>query len=363
MTAIRGVYEKTKGSGIYWIRYTDAKGAYHREKVGRRSDAITLYNKRQHERTLRRKMPEKFHVKGVTFRELCDDALEYCAAENNAKSTKELGYKINELLPVFGDTKAEEITKQDIIRWLEAESKSREWKASSRNRWQAAFSLIFRVGVDNEKIITNPAARIRRKTESEKVRFLSADEEMRLRKAITNHRHLDALDISLNTGMRQSEQFSLHWRQVNLERRMLHLPKTKNGKPRHIPLNAVALAAFERLRSMGDGKASAPVFPNGREAQSAVQGARGWFKDAVTRAAIHEYTWHCNRHTFASRLVMAGVSLRTVGELLGHRTAQMVMRYSHLAPEHTQDAVDRLVVTGTTVAPVVYEKRASSVSD
>ncbi len=366
MTAIRGVYEKVKGSGIWWIRFTDAKGNYHREKVGRRSDAITLYNKRQHERTLRRKLPEKFHVKGVTFRDLCTDALEYCAAENNAKSTYELRLKINEMVPVFGDTRAEDITKQEIIRWLEAESKARGWKNSSRNRWQAAFSLIFRVGVDNEKITVNPAARIRRKTESnEKVRYLSADEETRLRKVISNPRHLDALDISLHTGMRQSEEFSLHWRQVDLERTQLHLPKTKNGKPRHIPLNAVAVAAFERLRAVGDSKASSPVFPNGREAQRAVQGARGWFKDAVTRAGIHDYTWHCNRHSFASRLVMAGVSLRTVGELLGHRTAQMVMRYSHLAPEHTQDAVDRLtaMATGTPVAPVISETSATAVND
>src|SRR5271165_6793630 len=90
-------------------------------------------------------------------------------------------------------------------------------------------------------------------------------------------------------------------------------------------------------------------------------GARGWFKDAVTRAAILDYTWHCNRHSFASRLVMAGVSFRTVGDLLGHRTAQMVMRYSHLAPEHTQDAVDRLtpMVTSTPVAPAVTEIRAT----
>ena len=54
-------------------------------------------------------------------------------------------------------------------------------------------------------------------------------------------------------------------------------------------------------------------------------------------------SWHCNRHTFASRLVMAGVDLRTVAELLGHKTLQMVRRYSHLAPEHQASAVDRLV--------------------
>jgi site-specific recombinase XerD len=83
------------------------------------------------------------------------------------------------------------------------------------------------------------------------------------------------------------------------------------------------------------------VFP-GRKGESA-QGARGWFKDAVARAGLADYTWHCNRHTFASKLVMAGVDLRTVGELLGHRTAQMTLRYAHLAPSHTAPAVDRLL--------------------
>lgn len=64
---------------------------------------------------------------------------------------------------------------------------------------------------------------------------------------------------------------------------------------------------------------------------------------AATESSIEHITWHCLRHRFASRLVMAGVDLRTVAELLGHRTLQMVMRYSHLAPEHQVDAVDRLV--------------------
>ena len=72
---------------------------------------------------------------------------------------------------------------------------------------------------------------------------------------------------------------------------------------------------------------------------SFLQGPRGWFPAALEEAMIEGYTWHCNRHTFASRLVMAGVDLHTVAELLGHRTLQMVMRYSHLAPEHQASAV------------------------
>ena len=73
---------------------------------------------------------------------------------------------------------------------------------------------------------------------------------------------------------------------------------------------------------------------------------RDWFDDAVEDAGIEDFTWHCLRHTFASRLVMAGVDLRTEQELLGHRTITMTVRYAHLAPKHQLAAVERLCDTG-----------------
>jgi integrase len=59
-------------------------------------------------------------------------------------------------------------------------------------------------------------------------------------------------------------------------------------------------------------------------------------------AGLTAFTWHCLRHTFASRLVMAGVDIRTVQELMGHKTIGMTVRYAHLAPTHTLAAVERL---------------------
>ena len=337
---VRGVYEKVPGSGIWWCRYADAKGRIRREKVGRRGDAIDLYNKRRTETLQRKKLPERFRVRGVTFGTLCDDALEHSREDNGERSTAELKLKIDTLLPDFGDLAAEHITKQDIIRWLTSEAEERDWKPATRNRWQAAFSLIFRVGLDNEKITANPAARIKRKPENNgRIRFLSHDEEKTLRAAILDTKQLSAFEISLHTGMRRSEQYGLAWHQVDLDRKMIFLPKTKS-KQRHIPMNAVAVAAFEMLKEKGQAKHS-PVFPNA--SGEAVSGPRGWFEEAVTRAKLTHYTWHCNRHTFISRLVMAGVDLRTVAELAGHATIQMTMRYAHLAPSHTASAVDRLL--------------------
>lgn len=85
--------------------------------------------------------------------------------------------------------------------------------------------------------------------------------------------------------------------------------------------------------------------PFGRTGNSLLE-PRGWFLFALKEAKIVGYSWHCNRHTIASRLVMAGVDLLTVSELLGHRTLQMVMRYSHLADEHQAAAVARLADIG-----------------
>ena len=76
----------------------------------------------------------------------------------------------------------------------------------------------------------------------------------------------------------------------------------------------------------------------------AVQRAQAAFRKAGKDASrLDGYTWHGNRHTFASRLVMAGVDLRTVQQLGGWKTLVMVQRYGPLAPDHLQAAVERLV--------------------
>ena len=327
---LRGIYEDPKGSNIWWIQYFDLQRKRRREKAGRREAAINLLAIRRSEKLEGRKLPPPRQA--ALFRTLCADALEHSRAENTSKSTHELELKINEWLPVFGDRIGEEITKQEVVRWLTDQSEKRGWKPSSRNRWQAAFSLIFRVGIDNEKITRNPAAGIKRKTENnDKVRFLSDEEERTLLQA-TDPRFHSHLLLSVHTGIRMSEQYSLNWSQVDFDRRQMYLPRTKNGDPRDVPLNGTALSALERLRKESAGSA---VFPN-------AESPRGWFLAAVERAKLKDYTWHCNRHTFASRLVMAGVDLHTVGELLGHRTAQMTKRYAHLSVNHKQAAVERI---------------------
>jgi transposase len=81
-----------------------------------------------------------------------------------------------------------------------------------------------------------------------------------------------------------------------------------------------------------------------KKRRAALKGNRHWFERAIAEAGIRDFTWHCLRHTFASRLVMAGVHLATVKELMGHSTIAMTDRYAHLAPSHASNAIETLTV-------------------
>jgi integrase len=149
--------------------------------------------------------------------------------------------------------------------------------------------------------------------------------------------HLAEFIISVNAGMRLSEQYPLAWGQIHLDRRTIDLIKPKNGSARTVHLNADSVAALESLRRKGQ-KATDPVFLR----QGPRFDTRSWFVPCLTEANIEGYVWHSNRHTFCSWLAMAGASIKEIQELAGHKTITMSARYSHLSPEHRISVIDRI---------------------
>ena len=147
--------------------------------------------------------------------------------------------------------------------------------------------------------------------------------------------------VALHSGMRRSEQFRTHavpdgglkWEHINLKSGVLRLPRSKSGKPRAIPINSLlrkTLLGIRRTTSLYVFEATDP---------------NKWFVKACELAGVKDFTWHDLRHTFASRLVMAGVPIRTVAELLGHSEITTTMRHAHLAPDHLAAAVETLTVS------------------
>jgi site-specific recombinase XerD len=352
--SVRGVFEKVPGSDIWWIRFIDAKGRFRREKAGTKGMAIDLYRKRKVEALEGKKLPERLRRATVTFAEIARDALTYSKVHKAGTSYRCDAGRMEVLLGWFREYPAESITAQDIERQFQKQ----EWAPATPNRYRALLSLTYRLAIRNGKVKENPARLVPHRLEDNaRIRFLSVDEETALRKAIETRcpEQMPEFDLALNTGLRLSEQYGLLWGNVSLPRRTLTIPRSKNGTTRHVPLNQAAVKALENLRKQYP--ASELVCGGARE-------PRRWFEPVLKDAKIANFSWHCLRHTFASRLVMAGVDIRTVQELLGHKTIGMTVRYSHLAPKHTLAAVERLDVptetpTDTTTDTRVFERPAA----
>lgn len=124
---------------------------------------------------------------------------------------------------------------------------------------------------------------------------------------------------------------------MDLEARQIATARPKDGRPLHLPTNSAALGALLRLKHMA-GSSPYVILNRNARGRGVAEPARdpdGWFNGTLARAGLNGVCWHTLRHTFGSRAVMAGLDIRAVASLLGHRTLTMAMRYSHLAPRNT----------------------------
>ncbi|HTV07205.1 MAG TPA: site-specific integrase [Acidobacteriaceae bacterium] len=272
--------------------------------------------------------------KMITLGDLASNAVDY--AKVHLKMWADYDWKEGALREPFGSRPAIEITPQEIDRFLTKNCKT----AATANRSRAFFSLCYRLGMENDNVVSNPAWLVRmRKENNARLRFLSRSEYRKISRIIltSNPRQHPAFVLSVYTGMRWGEQFSLTWNEVDLKRNVIRLTETKNGSARNVPLNSIAIDALRAQQKLVPHKPVDKIFPE------AGNYCRFWFEPAIKEAEINGYTWHNNRHTFCSWLAMTGVSIMEIQELAGHKTIAMSARYAHLAPERTAAVSERLV--------------------
>jgi integrase len=173
-----------------------------------------------------------------------------------------------------------------------------------------------------------------------RVRFLDDDERARLLHACKespNPQLYPCVVLAISSGMRQVEQMELKWQDVNLKDGYLILHKTKNGTRRRIPLSGLALELLREISKVR--RLDTPlIFPSKRYPQKPIE-LRKAFANAMTKAKITNFHWHDLRHSSASYLAMNGASLTELSELLGHKTLQMVKRYTHHSDSHVSNVV------------------------
>ncbi len=179
-------------------------------------------------------------------------------------------------------------------------------------------------------------------------RFLDFDEAARLVDASKGDPLGHAMiATALNTGLRLGELLALTWGAIDLRVGRLHVREAvargivgtpKSGRAREVPLNDTVIEALRAHRHLR----GPLVFCTEDGRMLTKNEAKAPLGRARRKAGIVELGWHDLRHTFASHLVMRGQPLKAVQELLGHATIEMTMRYSHLSPTVTRDAVRSL---------------------
>ena len=115
---------------------------------------------------------------------------------------------------------------------------------------------------------------------------------------------------------------------------------------------------LQRLVSEAKAHDSPVLFRNQHGKPLRIYALRDAFEIAVERAGILDFHLHDLRHTFASRLVMAGVDLRTVQELMGHKTIAMTLRYAHLSSDHKRKAIEALEQRFSEKSPINFHNTA-----
>ncbi len=247
----------------------------------------------------------------------------------------EIGYML------LSDVTADVIT-QVKEKLLNEEVRGKLRSSTTVLRYMASLSTVFTTAVrDWAWLEDSPMKNIKKPTAARgRVRFLNDDERERLLIACKESRNKQlylCVILAISTGMRQAELFNLVWTDIDLKGGYLILHETKNGERRRVPLSGHGLELlrdYAKVRRLD----TTLLFPGIKNPLNPIDLQQPW-ETARKNAGITNFTWHDLRHCTASYLAMNGASLTEIAEVLGHKTLDMVKRYSHLSEGHVSNVV------------------------
>jgi len=310
------------------------QGKRKREKIGPSKNLAEIILKKRKVEIAEGKFLDIKKEEKVKFEELAQMYLELHAKPNkrtwhsDVDTIKVLGKHFNgkylyEVTPV-------------LVERFKAE-RAKEVSVATVNRALACLKCMFNKAIEWEKADRNPVKKVKLfKENNKRLRYLEKEEIVKLLDNCNGHLK-PIIILALNTGMRKGEILGLKWRDVDFRHGIIYLLHTKNGEKREIPINEQAKTTLIRVRKHPE----SPYIFCKKEGQPCGN-VRKSFYTALKKSGIINFRFHDLRHTFASHLVMSGVDLNTVRELMGHKSLDMTLRYSHLSPDHKKRAVDIL---------------------
>ena len=190
----------------------------------------------------------------------------------------------------------------------------------------------------------NPVKGLRRNPERKRNRYLSADELQRLMSVLANHPNqtsANVIRLLLLTGARRGEILNATWDQFDFDAGVWVKPSnhTKQKKEHRVPLSAAAIQLLMEMAA--NSGPSHYVFP-GRVPGEPLKEIKNFWAGVCNQAGLEDCRIHDLRHTYASILASAGLSLPVIGALLGHTQPNTTARYSHLFDNPLREATERV---------------------
>jgi len=333
---------KRKDSSVWWIKIR-----LNGQVVQRSTGTDDKLKAQEYHDRLKVELWEQAKLGAKPRRSWQEAVLRWLQETSDKRTHREDVVKLKWLHAHLGHLHLDQITLAviDSIR----EARLREGTKTTANRYLALVRAVLRRARDDwEWIDKVPKVKLYKEAEGRE-RALTPEEAKRLLDVLPTHLRDMAL-FALLTGLRQANVLGLEWSKVDLDRGHAWVASSasKNRRPIAVPLNQDAIAVL--LRQVG--KHPQRVFTyKGRPITNA--NTRAW-RVALTRAGIEDFRWHDLRHTWATWHRRAGTPTHELQRLGGWRTASMVERYAHLAPDHLAESAARLgsVVAGYDLATV-----------
>ncbi|GMU51051.1 MAG: hypothetical protein AMXMBFR33_01970 [Candidatus Xenobia bacterium] len=335
-------------------------GSRHKRKVGTKDQARAYYTWCQQQNRERARgdwvEPEP-ELELPTVEAAVEEFLEIRRARGSESSLA--GYRGNGRLfnELYGGLRLDQLTPRLVEAFVRGRLEAGVSPATV-NRQLAFLKGVYREAARNLPADwQNPMARVKMlREDTHRESFLTPEQQERLRDHLPRWCWLLVV-VAVLTGVRQGNLLRLRRGDVDRERKMARLPRTKDGKHFWVHLSDQALAALlEQMGEREDEESCRDELVWATSAGTPINPAnlhnRVW-KPALKAAGIEGFRWHDLRHTTAQRLIeLAGYDLYTVQKLLGHKHPKTTQRYAQLSEAHLRKAAEALSTVGPALVQV-----------
>jgi excisionase family DNA binding protein len=324
-------FRKNPGGTKSWgIDYRDENGMRRQEIIkgaqSRGQAAQVLIQRAKRVFNLQHGIPEQ---KKISF---SDFAAIYIQTHGRMKASGQTDeYRLRRLKVHFKNLDIAGITPMMVKGYVAARLRENKSKLTI-NRELALLKTMFTLAMEEGYVTENPVKKVKMFSERDTVRdrVLSEDEEARLL-GTAPARLRPVILVALNAGLRRGEILNLQWKNVDMEKRVLKIEKTKSKKMRYIPVNSVLLNVLNAQKA--ERRGGERLFPFK---------VRPAFEKACKDAGIECLTFHDLRRTFGTRLLERGVDIVTISKLYGHSSLLVTQRYLHPKDSTAVGAVEML---------------------